>query len=161
MRNQLSSSGLSEDLIRAFVQVGCAETHAKTILEKVNAELENGILTDQDDIEEAVLHIDDLVKEISLLAELRRNMMRTLQSMYPDGDKSYWCMVKHLGLAMFAAFEVYQASDDDPDLLNMALETNARFTHALSRFLGTEITSCAACFHDMMREKITGGRYEL
>lgn len=156
MRNPNSSDGLAEDLIRAFVQVGCAETHAKTLLEKANAELENGIIIDQDEIQDTVSHIDDLIEEISLLAELRRDMMRALQGMYPNGDPTYWCLVKHLGIAMYTAFEVYQASNDDPDLLNIALATNARFTHALSRFLGTEITSCSACFSDMLKGENNG-----
>ena len=152
--NLQSSDGLAEDLIRAFVQMGCAESHAKTLFEKATAELENGIidLKDHEAVEKQIEHINDLTDEINELAELRRDMMRYLQKLYPDGDKSYWCMVKHLGVGAYTAFEVYQASDDDPDLLNMALEANKRFTKALTHFLGVEITSCAACFSDALRK---------
>lgn len=148
--NPQSSSGMAEDIIRAFTQVGCAESHAKTLLEKATAELDNGLVdvVDKDMVEKQVNHINDLIDEIASLAELRRDMMRYLQKLYPDGDKSYWCMVKHLACAQFTAFEVYQASDDDPDLLNMALEANKRFVKALTHFLGVEITDCAACFAD-------------
>jgi len=149
-KNVDSSSGMAEDMIRAFVQVGCAESHAKTLLEKVTAELENG-LTDQDEIQDHIAHVDDLVNEINSLAELRRDMMRSLVKLYPDGDMTYWCMVKHLGVAAYTAFEVYQASDDDPDLLNTAMETNKHFVKALSHFLGVEITSCSACFYDALK----------
>lgn len=154
-RNELSSSGIAEDLIRAFTQVGCAESHAKTLLEKATAELENGLieLENRELVEKQVEHINDLTDEINSLAELRRDMMRYLQKMYPDGDKNYWCMVKHLSIAQFTAFEVYQASDDDPDLLNMALEANKRFVKALTHFLGVEISECAACFSDMLRKE--------
>ena len=44
MENKHSSDGIAEDMIRSFVQVGCAELHAKTLLEKFSAELENGIV---------------------------------------------------------------------------------------------------------------------
>lgn len=154
-RNELSSSGIAEDLIRAFTQVGCAESHAKTILEKATAELDNGLIdvNNKDVVEKQVNHINDLIEEIASLAELRRSMMRYLQKLYPDGDKNYWCMVKHLSIAQFTAFEVYQASDDDPDLLNMALEANGRFVKALTHFLGVEISDCASCFADMMKRK--------
>lgn len=154
-RNEMSSSGIAEDLIRAFVQIGCAEGHAKTLLEKTAAELENGLidLENKELVEKQVEHINDLTDEINSLAELRRDMMRYLQKMYPDGDKNYWCMVKHLGVGAYTAFEVYQASDDDPDLLNMALEANKRFTKALTHFLGIEVTSCASCVADALKGK--------
>lgn len=150
--NNPHADGTAEDLIRAFVQVGCAEAHAKTILEKTEAELNNGILTDQDEIQEAVAKFQDTLEEVNALAELRRSMMLRLYNMY-EGDKDYWCMVKHLGNAQFTIFEAYQASDDDPELLNMALDTNRRFVKALTHFLGVEITSCASCFADMIRKK--------
>lgn len=160
-RNEFSSSGQAEDLIRAFVQIGCAESHAKTLLEKATAELENGLIDieNHEAVEKQVEHINDLTDEINSLAELRRDMMRYLQKLYPNGDNTYWCMVKHLGVGAYTAFEVYQASDDDPDLLNMALEANKRFTKALTHFLGVEVTACAACFADAISEKkgVTNG----
>lgn len=154
-RNRNSSDGLAEDLIRAFTQVGCAESHAKTLLEKATAELDNGLIDieNHEVVEKQIEHINDLTDEINELAELRRDMMRYLQKMYPDGDKNYWCMVKHLACAQFTAFEVYQASDDDPELLNMALEANKRFVKALTHFLGVEISDCAACFADMIKKE--------
>lgn len=151
-RNELSSSGIAEDLIRAFVQVGCAEVHTKTLLEKATAQMENGLidLSDHELVQKQIDHINDLTDEINELAELRRGMMRYLHKMYPDGDKDYWCLVKHLGISAYCAFEVYQASDDDPDLLNLALEANKRFTKALTHFLGTEVSECAACLSDYL-----------
>ncbi len=153
--NRNSSDGLAEDLIRAFTQVGCAESHAKTLLEKATAELDNGLIDieNHEVVEKQIEHINDLTDEINELAELRRDMMRYLQKMYPDGDKNYWCMVKHLSIASMTAFEVYQASDDDPELLNMALEANKRFVKALTHFLGVEISDCAACFADMIKKE--------
>ena len=153
--NRNSSDGFAEDLIRAFTQVGCAESHAKTLLEKATAELDNGLIDieNHEVVEKQIEHINDLTDEINELAELRRDMMRYLQKMYPDGDKNYWCMVKHLSIASMTAFEVYQASDDDPELLNMALEANKRFVKALTHFLGVEISDCAACFADMIKKE--------
>lgn len=153
--NRNSSDGLAEDLIRAFTQVGCAESHAKTLLEKATAELDNGLIDieNHDVVEKQIEHINDLTDEINELAELRRDMMRYLQKLYPNGDKNYWCMVKHLSIASMTAFEVYQASDDDPELLNMALEANKRFVKAMTHFLGVEISECASCFSDMLRKE--------
>lgn len=153
-KNIHSSDGMAEDMIRAFVQVGCAESHLKTLLEKALAELENGLIdVEKPDVLNAQTEkITEITEEINLNAELRRSIMLKLFEMY-KGDKSYWCMVKHLGVAAYTMFEVYQASDDDPALLEMAMTANKRFIKAMSRFLGTEITECAACFSDLIKAK--------
>ena len=152
--NKNSSDGLAEDLIRAFVQIGCAESHLKTLLEKSLSQMENGLI----DVEKpGVLQahtekLEDIASEIEANAQLRRRMMLKLFEMY-DGDKDYWCLVKHLGVGAFTAWEVYQASDDDPELLDMAMEANKRFINALSHFLGMEVVECAACFADLIKAK--------
>lgn len=150
--NQNSSDGIAEDLIRAFVQVGCAELHAKTLLEKANAELENGIIDiyDPNEVRKQTDKITYITDEIDNLANTRRSIMLRLFNMY-DGDKSWWCMVKHLGVGAYTMFEAYQASENDPDLLDMALAYNERFISAMSQFLGLEITECAACFADALK----------
>lgn len=150
--NNPHADGTAEDLIRAIIQIGCAENHAKTIMDKTEAELNNGIITDQDEIQDAVVKFQDTVEEINNLAELRRGMMLRLFEMY-DGDKDYWCMVKHLGIASYTAFEAYQATDDDPEMLELAINANRRFISALSRFLGAEIKECASCMSDFLKAK--------
>lgn len=154
MKNENSSDGIAEDIIRAIVQTGCAEAHAKTLYEKATAELENGIIDpdDTESVEAQVEKINDLTDEINELARIRRSAMLSLYEMY-KGDKTYWCMIKHLGIASYTLFEAYQASDDDRDLLDLAMEANKAFIRALSHFLGVEITECAACFADMIRAK--------
>lgn len=149
-----SSDSQAEDLIRAFVQVGCSESHLKTLLEKAVSELENGLIEveNPDVLKAHTAKIDEITEEITLTADLRRRMMLKLFNMY-NGDKSYWCVCKHMGVASYTAWEVYQASDDDPELLQMALDANKRFIKAMSRFLGTEILECAACFGDAIRAK--------
>ena len=150
----IQSDGTAEDLIRSFVQVGCAEVHAKTLLEKYNAELENGIIDiyDKKIVDKQLEKIDDITQEINDLAELRRGIMLHLFDMY-KGDKDYWCVVKHLGIGAYTLFEAYQASDDNNDLLNLAVEANKRFIKALSHFLGVEVTECAACFADILKAR--------
>lgn len=152
MENKHSSDGIAEDMIRSFVQIGCAELHAKTLLEKYQAQLENGLIdvTDPKVVEAQNLKIDDTIEEISLLAETRRGIMLRLFDMY-HGDKDYWCLVKHTGLAMMSSFEAYQASNDDAELLNLALMANRRFVKALTHFLGVEITECSACLSDLLK----------
>lgn len=152
MENKHSSDGIAEDMIRSFVQTGCAEIHAKTLLEKYQAQLENGLIdvTNPDIVQAQLEKIDDTVQEIASLAQLRRGIMLRLFEMY-DGDKDYWCEVKHLGIGAYTLFEAYQASADDPTLLNLATEANKRFIKALTRFLGIPITECASCFSDILK----------
>lgn len=149
MRN-IQSDGVAEDLIRAFVQVGCAEVHAKTLLEKYNAELENGLIDIEKDLDSHTEKLNDIIEELTSLAELRRALMKRLFDMY-DGDKDYWCLVKHLGIGAYTLFEAYQASDDDVELYTLALDANKRFIKALTHFLRQEITECAACFADALK----------
>lgn len=153
MKNVNSETGMAEDLIRSYVQFGCAEIHAKTLYEKTIAELNNGIV-DVEDAEIVQKHLERAQMfrdDINTYSEMRRNIMRKLLEMFPDGDKAMWCQAKHLGIGMMTLFEAYQASDDDAELLHMAYEANEAFTLAMSRFLGVEITSCAACLSDALK----------
>lgn len=152
MSRNIQADGTAEDIIRAFVQVGCAELHMKTLAEKYNAQLENGLIDimDSEAVSKQIEKITTATDEVNELAETRRSLMLILKNMY-DGDPDYWCVVKHAGLAMYCAFEAYQASEDDQDLYTAYLDTNKRFIKALTHFLGTEITDCAACFADALK----------
>ena len=143
----------AEDLIRAMVQFGCAEMHAKSLYEQTVAELENGLI-DIDDADTVQAHLnkaDFLLGSVNEYAELRRKAAFALYNMYGGGDKKMWCLVKHLGIGAMQAFEAYQASDDDVELLHVALDANRSFTKALTAFLGAEITDCAACLGDYLK----------
>lgn len=148
----IQSDGIAEDEIRAFVQAGCAELHAKTILEKTTAQIEIADPNDKSGIDLLLKKAGEVTEEINTYAELRRTIMLSLFNKY-KGDKDYWCIVKHLGVGAYEAFEAYQASEDDPELLNTALDMNKAFVRALSHFLGTQITDCSACFADMIKER--------
>lgn len=144
--------GATEDLIRAFQQMACAEGHYKTLIEKYQSELENGLI-DVEDENVRNAHLDKLngaIEELGMLAELRRSTMWQVMDAY-EGDKNYWCLVKHLSMAEYTMFEAYQASDNDAALLNLYLAANARFVNAVTRWLGTEITSCASCLGDILK----------
>lgn len=151
--NPNSSSGLAEDLIRAFVQMGCAEMHLKTLYEKTVAEMENGII-DMSDADARDNHIEKMnayIEDLKTTADLRRKMMLKCFNLFEGGDKDVWCMIKHLGISNMCAWETWQASDDDPELLDLAIESNKIFTAYLTRFFGMEITSCASCFSDALK----------
>lgn len=152
MGKTIVSDGIAEDLIRSIVQIGCAEVHTKTLLEKAEAQLENGFIDAEDNIavQNQLAKIQDLTSELDSLAELRRSIMLHLFNMY-EGDKDYWCLIKHLGVGAYTLFEAYQASDDDPTLYGLFLDANKRFTKAMTHFLGVEITECAACFADALK----------
>ncbi|WP_276889866.1 hypothetical protein [Faecalibaculum rodentium] len=155
MENKHASNGIAEDLIRAFVQIASAELHTKTSIEKAVSEIENGadenfgVLMDK---------VAALQADLLSYAELRREIMLNLYSMYGEkGNKEMWCTVKHLGMAMYTAFEAYQASDNDPELFDFAMRANRMFIRAITEFLGVEVTECAACFSDILK---AGGSYE-
>ena len=150
--NDMSTSGYAEDLIRAYVQFGCAEIHAKGLYEKANAELENGLVdvSDGDVLEKQLEKLGQYKNDINNYANLRRKMMRKLFSLF-EGDRDMWCQVKHLGIGAMCLFEAYEGSEDDCDLLNMAYEANREFVSAMTRFLGMEVTSCAACLSDSLK----------
>lgn len=151
--NLMSESGIAEDIIRSYVQFGCAEVHAKSLYEKTIAELNNGLI-DVEDSEAVQKHLEraEMFKEdINDYANMRRDIMRKLLDLFPNGDKSMWCQAKHLGIGMMTLFEAYQASDDDVELLHMAYQANEAFTLAISRFLGVTITSCSACLSDALK----------
>ena len=153
MKNPNSSDGMAEDLIRSIVQMGCAEVHAKTLYEKTVAELENGLIDigNDDVVQNQLKKIESIKEELSSYASIRRKTMLYLFGMF-DGDKNYWCEIKHLGIAAYTLFEAWEASDNDDDLLDIAMEAQKAFTRALCAFLGKEITDCAACFADMIKE---------
>lgn len=151
MENKYSTSGIAEDLIRSFVQMACAEIHAKTLLENRISELENGLI-EESETQQAVEDIENIQNELIQYADMRRQQMLLLYKMYGEkGDRKQWCMIKHLGIAMNTMFECWQASDNDEEMLRMSLEINAMFIQAVSKFIGTEITSCSACFTDMLK----------
>lgn len=152
--NVHSTDGIAEDIIRSFVQVASAEMHSKTLLEKRTSELENGLIDLENDevMSNQFDKIEELKEEINILAELRRSDMLYLFNLYgAKGDKEKWCSVKHLGIAMMTAFEAWQASDNNEELLSAALSKNKFFIKAVSQFLGVEVTECAACFADILK----------
>ena len=154
-RNDFSEVGAAEDLLRAVVQMGAAEIHAMGLYFKTTAEMENGLVNIDDpevlqkQIEKAEMYRED----IETYATLRRQMTTALKDMVGtnEANKDMWCMVKHLGLSMMQCFEAYENSDNNLELLNLSYEANKAFTKAVTRFLGIEITDCAACLSDSMR----------
>lgn len=152
-KNVQSSSGIAEDLIRAIQQMCCAELHLITLYEKTVAEMENGLVdvSDSDTLTKHIEKAEQYKEDIITSTEIRRQMMSKLFSMFDDGDKDVWCMFKHLSSATYCAWEVYLASDDDPELLSIAVDTNKMFTRFTTQFLGMEITDCASCLNDMLK----------
>ena len=153
MRNADSETGMAEDLLRAIVQMGSAEMHYQTLYNKACAEMENGLIKVEDEEvrEKQLEKISRYKDEINATADLRRRMMRKLFKTFKGGNKDAWCLVKHLAIATETAFEAYQASDDDVELLDLYYDTNKEFNLAVTDFLGMEITSCSACVSDALK----------
>lgn len=151
--NPMSSSGMAEDLIRAFTQMACAEIHLKTLYEKSVAEMENGMidLSDADAREAHIAKMNDYIEDLKTTADIRRKMMLKCFNLFEGGDKDVWCMIKHLAVSNMTMWETWQASDDDPEMLDLAIESNKIFTKYLTRFLGLEISDCASCLSDMLK----------
>ena len=149
--------GIAEDMIRSIVQLSCSELHQKTLYEKYTAELENGLVDteDQEVVDKQIEKIEEALQDLNELAQLRRRAMLTLFNLY-EGDKSYWCQVKHLGSAAYCLMECYLASEDDAEILSLAMDANRAFVRAISHFIGVEITDCAACLSDLLKGKNNG-----
>ena len=152
MVNEFSEVGFAEDLIRSYVQFGCAEIHAMNLYYKSVAEMENGLIEveDSDVLNAHIEKTDGYHEDIETYANMRRGVMRKLMSLF-DGNKDMWCQAKHLGIGAMTLFEAYEGSDNDPELLSMAYEANKAFVRAVSRFLGVELTDCAACLSDSLK----------
>lgn len=154
MQNKHSSDGIAEDLIRSFVQMASVELHTKTLIEKRVSEIENGMVNEED-IPKQLEVIQGLKEDIEEQAEVRRSIMLYLYNLYGQkGNKEYWCMVKHLSMAMYTMFESWQASERDEELLSMAIQINKMFIKALTCFLGVEITECSSCFSDILKAEL-------
>lgn len=155
MINEHSTSGYAEDIIRSIVQFGATEMHLKTLYEKTLAELENGIIDteDSDLVAKQLEKLDSYRDELINVAQLRRQAMFVLSEMYPEGDKDAWCLVKHLGIGAMTMFEAWQGSDNNQMLLSLAIDANKAFIRAMTRFIGIEITDCAACLSDYLKAK--------
>ena len=151
-KNNMSEVGYAEDLIRSYVQFGCAEIHAKGLYEKALAELDNGMvdITDPEILQAQIDKTESYREDINTYADMRRSIMRKLFEMF-DGDKDMWCQVKHLGIGAMTLFEAYEGSEDDIELLQMAYEANKAFVKAMTRFLGVEMRDCAACLADSLK----------
>lgn len=158
MVNKLSESGHAEDLIRSYIQFGCAEVHAKTLYEKATSELDNGLVdvSDEEVLQKQLEKCQAYKDDINEYSDMRRDVMRKLLDMFPNGDKDLWCQAKHLGIGAMQLWESYVGSDDDVELLQMAYRANQLFIKAMTRFLGIEWTDCASCFSDRMRGKDDG-----
>lgn len=154
-KNVNSEVGSAEDLLRAIVQMGCAEIHAMGLYFKATAEMENGLVdVDNNEVlQKQMEKVEQYIEDIETYAVLRRQMTTALADMVgtESRNKDMWCMVKHLGLSMMQTFEAYENSDNDPTLLNLAYEVNKAFTKAVTRFLGVEITDCSACLSDALK----------
>lgn len=152
MQNKDSETGMAEDILRCIVQLGAAEVHYQTLYNKARAELENGLIDVADD-DTRISQVDKIEyyrSEINDIADVRRRMMRQLFKRF-KGNKDAWCLIKHLGVAMYTAFEAYQASEDDAELLDTYFDINKEFNKAVADFLGMEITDCAACLSDFLK----------
>lgn len=115
------------------------------------SEIENGL---SNDINATIHEVEDLNNELLDYADMRRKQMLLLYKMYGEkGDKKQWCIVKHLSMAMYTMFECWQASEDD-EMQRMYLDINAMFIKAVTKFIGTEITSCASCFADILKGEL-------
>lgn len=146
-----STSGIGEDIIRSIVQFGATEMHLKTLIEKYDAELANGMV-EESEINAHIEKLNSYIEDIKEIAQMRRDTMLYLYEMY-EGDKDAWCMVKHLGIGAMTLFEAWQASDDDPRLLAMAIRANKAFVRGITRFIGIEPTDCASCLSDYLKAK--------
>lgn len=155
MKNKDSETGKAEDMLRCIAQLGTTEVHYQTLYFKARAEMENGLIdvTDTEVLNEQMEKIERYQNATQSIADIRRKCMKKLFDMFDGGDKDEWCVIKHLAIAEETAFEVWQASDNDLSLLDIAYDINKQFSKAVSAFCGVEIVECAACLSDELKAK--------
>lgn len=155
MKNKESETGKAEDMLRCIAQLGTTEVHYQTLYFKARAELENGLIdvSDEETLQAQMAKMDRYQDATQHIADLRRKCMKKLFDMFGDGNKDEWCVIKHLAIAEETAFEVWQASDNDLSLLDIAYDINKQFSKAVSAFCGVEIVECAACLSDELKAK--------
>lgn len=146
--NKLSSEGLLEDLIRTMVQLTCAELHEKTNVERLNADLELGNIT----MDEFNQMEPDYIENLEQVTALRRATTKMIFDISGgEGNVKKWCLTKHVGGAMYTAFEAWQASDNDMALYDLYLSINQYFIKVMTDFMGLPVISCASCLTDMLK----------
>lgn len=146
--NKLSSEGLLEDLMRTMVQLTCAELHEKTNIERLNADLELGEINLQefDELE------PDYIANLEQVTALRRTTTKLIFDIAGGkGNEKKWCLTKHVGAAMYTAFEAWQASDNDMALYDLYLNINQYFIKVMTEFMGLPVISCASCLTDILK----------
>lgn len=145
--NEHSTSGYLEDLIRSMTQLCALELHVKTQLERLNQDLQDVESSEVDSVLNQLMQEEEHLMNIQ---ELRRESMRLIMEHQTDqGNDKKWCEVKHSAMAMYTAFEVYQATGHASHY-NYFLKTNDLFIQVMIDFLGYDIPPCASCFSDRL-----------
>ena len=146
--NKDTSTGVAEDLLRGLMHLAALEMHFKTDIEKLTGELELG---DYDDLSELTNKITQSRDTLVEITNLRRADMLYLYDMFDgQGDKSYWCIVKHLLFVAISSFEIWQATGSNEDF-NGFLRANELLNTYVAMFIGVEVTDCASCFSDILK----------
>lgn len=123
------------------------ELHAKTALEK-----QQQLLTEVDDsqLSSALEQVLKAERRLKTITDLRRKSMRIISTYAEELNPEMWCEVKHSAMAMYTAFEVYQA-EETTELYDFYIENNQLFIETMSDFLGFDIPPCASCFSDRLK----------
>ena len=146
--NKNTSTGVAEDIIRGLMHLVALEMHLKTDIEKLTSELETG---DYDNQQEHVEKITIARRSSGEITDMRRSDMLKLYQLFGEkGDKSYWCIVKHLLFVAMSSFEVWQATNDSLDYEGF-LKANELLNLYVAMFIGVEVTDCASCFSDILK----------
>jgi len=166
MINKDSSTGYVEDMVRSFVQLSAIEVHAKTELELAETNHRDALLmydiemntptsekaldVQSENLDNAEDALEDAKDWVITVQELRRESQRRLLAHAKKPDMHVWCRMKHMAMAMYTAFEVWQASENQADF-DHYININNAFIESTAKFLGMDIDSCAACFTDALK----------
>lgn len=146
--NKNSNSGMLEDLVRSMTQLASVELHAKTALDIANDNLST---VEDDEIQQAILELSQAEEYLSEVTDLRRMAMNILKGYAVTYNPKKWCEVKHLAMASYTAFEVYQAKSTNDNFLYYT-KVEKLFIQAVSDWLGLDIPKCSACFSDALKK---------
>lgn len=148
MENEYSTSGMLEDLIRSMVQLVSVELHAKTACEKAEQALAEA---EEDETSCLVNELVEAESYLERVTNLRRTSMRLIASKSDKVKPTKWCEVKHSAMAMYTAFEAFQADSKNASLAQYYYDCNRLFIEVVSDWLGLDIPPCASCFEDALK----------
>ena len=152
--NKNSSSGVAEDALRAIREARALENHQFTLMMELDSKWKDSLNADEldtDALERVMEDVRESVEDMLKISQIRRKRMKYATDIFNNkGDEKKWCSIKHVLGLIESTFEIWQA-DPTPENFEDLVDVNELTIKFITKWLGVEITSCAACFGDILK----------